>query len=101
MRHPKPDALVEAVNSLARIRAVESEPDAEGLRTVWHQGAKGADLVSWVDVKGHVTRQDFTLIDDHFTWTSAKGLLTGWVEDDTGSKAMKGAAAVFLDPKIA
>ena len=85
-----------AVLSLSRVRAVERPPGSDGLKSVWHQGAKGADLHSYVDLGGHVTRQEFTLIDDYFLWTSKYGVQTGFVEEDSGLSA-KGAATVGMD----
>jgi hypothetical protein len=86
-----------AVHSLARIRAVESPPGQDGLKTVWHQGSQGADLLSHVDSNGRVRRQELTLLDDYFLWTAQHGLRTGRVVEDGGSKAAKGAATVALD----
>ena len=92
-----PEQANQAVRSLARIRAVESPPGEDGLKSVWHQGAKGADLLSYVDARGHVTRQELTLLDDYYLWTSQHGLRTGYVVEDGGSMAAKAAATVTLD----
>jgi hypothetical protein len=85
------------VKSLSRIRAIESPPGSDGLKTVWHQGAQGADLLSYVDVQGRVRRQELTLLDDYLLWTGEHGLRTGHVVEDGGSMAAKGSATVTLD----
>lgn len=64
---------IAAVESMYRIRAVESPPDAQGRRTIWHRGAKGAELVSEVDEEGRVVRHELTLFDDHLCWERDKG----------------------------
>jgi len=67
---------VSAVESMFRVRALESPPDEKGLRTIWHRGLKGAELVSEVDPGGHVTRQELSLFDDVVVWGEG-GLKTG------------------------
>lgn len=66
-----------AVDTMFRIRAVESPPDPDGARTIWHRGAKGADLVTYVDAVGKVSRQELSLFDDHFSWERGGVLRTG------------------------
>jgi hypothetical protein len=92
--------VAEAVQSLFRIRGAESPPDAEGVRSVWHQGARGADLVSFVDGMGHVTRAELTLFEDYFVWTSQHGLRTGEVEGVRGSRAYKSSDNIRFDPAV-
>ena len=67
---------VAAVESMFRIRAVESPPDDRGTRTIWHRGLKGAELVTDVDGTGRVTRQELSLFDDVVVWAES-GLKTG------------------------
>jgi hypothetical protein len=67
---------VSAVESMFRIRAVESPPDDRGTRTIWHRGLKGAELVTDVDGTGRVTRQELSLFDDVVVWGEG-GLKTG------------------------
>lgn len=90
----------EAIQALRRIRAVESAPDADGIRTVWHQGARGTELVSYVTNEGRVVRQEFSLVGDHFHWTSNKGLTTGAISGAAGSKAGPASGMVVADPQI-
>lgn len=77
-----------------RIRAVESPPDAAGLRKVWHRGAKDAELVSEIDRDGHVSRHEFSLFDDVVVWERGRGFVTGSV-DTAGST--RGAAKTVFD----
>lgn len=100
MPAPTEEALSRAVNALYRIRAVEQPPDADGLRSVWHQCAAGADLLSFVDEKGRVVRQELTLVTDHFRWTSQHGLITGEAGSGPRSSANAASDEVSFDPKI-
>jgi hypothetical protein len=87
-----------AVQSLFRIRAYETT-DAAGLRRVWHQGAEGADLLTWVNAEGKVIRQELTLLEDHFVWTP-EGLRTASVEDAGGSTATAASSTVRFDAQV-
>lgn len=96
---PTPQARIEAIQSLFRIRGVDSGVDSEGLRTVWHQGAKGADLLSHIDAQGSLRRQEFSLLADHFLWREGVGLSTGEVIDESSS-GFKASALVRPDPQM-
>lgn len=100
MPKPTPEALAAAVNALYRIRAVEGPPGADGLKSVWHQCALGAELVSVVNARGQVVRQELTLLHDYFVWTPEKGLVTGAVVE-SGARAMaNGGPVVEYDPAL-
>jgi hypothetical protein len=72
------DDLRSAVDSMFRIRAVESPPDEKtGLRKVWHRGALHAELISEIDLAGEVARHEFSLFDDVVVWEREKGFVTG------------------------
>lgn len=77
-----------------RIRAVESPPDAGGLRKVWHRGARHAELVSEIDATGRVARHEFSLFDDVVIWERDRGFVTG-ASQLAGST--RGAANVAYD----
>jgi hypothetical protein len=83
-----------AVESMLRIRAVESPPDAEGRRTIWHRGARGAELVTEVDAEGRVARQELTLFDDLLVWERDKGFRAAAVVKEGGSPAMPASATL-------
>lgn len=87
-----------AVDSMYRIRAVESPPDASGRRTIWHRGAKGAELVSEVDGEGRVMRHELTLFDEQLTWERDKGFRSHGVTKGGGSAAMP-PSALLEDPE--
>ena len=72
-----PDELRTAIASMFRIRAVESPANDKGIRTVWHRGTKDAELVSELDLDGHVARHEFTLFGDVVIWERGRGLSTG------------------------
>lgn len=86
-----------AVESMYRIRAVESPPDAAGRRTIWHRGAKGAELVSEVDGEGRVMRHELTLFDEQLTWEREKGFRFHGVTKEGGSAA-RPPSALLEDP---
>lgn len=69
-----------------RIRAVESPPDAHGVKKVWHRGVRGAELVSEVDQSGRVTRHELTLFEDVLTWEKSSGLTTSAVVTGEGER---------------
>ncbi|MCU0701344.1 MAG: hypothetical protein MUC96_32955 [Myxococcaceae bacterium] len=59
-----------AIDALYRVRAVESPPADSGVRTVWHRGRRGAELVSDLDAEGRVTRQELWLHDEVVVWVA-------------------------------
>lgn len=77
--------LQSAIETMFRVRAVESPPDEQGARTIWHRGTKGADLVTWVDAFGRVTRQELYLFEDCLIWEKATGVRTGAADPKEGS----------------
>lgn len=89
-----PDELRTAVDSMFRIRAVESPPDANGLRTVWHRGAMHAELVSEIDLGGEVARHEFSLYDDVVVWERGRGFTTGEAKLEGSTR---GASNVAFD----
>ena len=89
-----PDELKAAVDSMFRIRAVESPPDPEGLKKVWHRGARHAELVSEIDLAGRVARHEFSLFDDVLIWERGRGFLTG---ESNVQGSTRGAAKVAFD----
>lgn len=99
-RSRSPREVNEAIQSLLRIRGSQVKPDAQGLRTVWHQSGHGVDLISYVDTTGRVTRQEFTLFDEYFSWSHDKGLRTGTVSEESASAGVKATPLVKFDPEI-
>lgn len=90
-----PEELRAAVESMFRIRAVESPADpSTGLRKVWHRGALHAELVSEIDGEGRAVRHELTLFDDVLVWERGRGLLTGSAKVAGGAR---GAANVAFD----
>lgn len=85
-----------AVQSLVRIRSADkTEPD--GTRTVWHQGADGMELLSFIDAAGFLERQDFTFFGEQIVWTRDFGVRTGAVVGDGGSRASGASDLLRLD----
>jgi len=100
MNNPPPEKLKAAVQALHRVRAVEGPPGDNGHRSVWHMCAQGAELLSLVDMEGRLQRQELTLLEDHYAWTSGEGLSTGRVEQGGGSKANPASAIVHTDSQL-
>jgi len=98
MNTPSPEKLKSAVQALHRVRAVEGPPGDNGQRSVWHMCPEGAELLTLVDMEGRLQRQEFTLLEDHYVWTSGEGLKTGRVE--SGAKANPAAAIVHTDAQL-
>ncbi|ADO75293.1 hypothetical protein [Stigmatella aurantiaca] len=100
MDNPSPEKLKAAVQALAHVRAVEGPPGDNGHRPVWHMSAQGVELLSLVDPEGRVQRQEMTLLDDHYVWSSGEGLLTGWVERGASARVNPAAATIRTDPQL-
>lgn len=100
MADTSPETLKVAVQALYGVRAVEGPPGDDGLRTVWHLGPEGAELLSLVDGDGRVRRQELTLLDDHCVWSSGQGVRTGRVERGGGSPRNQLATVVEADPQL-
>lgn len=99
MSESSPETLKTAVQALSRVHAVEGPPGENGLRTVWHMGTDGAELMSQVDSEGRVRRQELTLLEDHYMWASGEGVRTGRVESG-GERAGPVASVVKEDPQL-
>lgn|GEM_PF-1106389 len=99
MAESSPETLKTAVQALSRVHAVEGPPGENGLRTVWHMGMDGAELMSQVDSDGRVRRQELTLLEDHYMWASGEGVRTGRVESE-GARPSPAAAVVKADPQL-
>lgn len=89
--------LQSAIETMFRVRAVESPPDEQGARTIWHRGHKGADLVTWVDAFGRVTRQELYLFDDILVWEKASGVRTGESQEREGSRLTPSPGTISFD----
>lgn len=74
---PTEEQCSEAVRALYRVRAVEKPPGPDGRREVWHQGSKGCELLSTVDLGGHIEEQELTLFKEVIYWRHGDKLKTG------------------------
>ncbi|HLL00565.1 MAG TPA: hypothetical protein VK539_08275 [Myxococcaceae bacterium] len=100
MNNPSPEKLMNAVQALHRVRAVEGPPGDNGQRSVWHMCPEGADLLTLVDMEGRMQRQELTLLEDHYVWTAGEGLKTGRVETGGSAKVNPAAAIVHTDVQL-
>ena len=91
--------LVSAIEGMYRIRAVESPPDANGQRTIWHRASRDAELVTWVDAEGRVLRQELVLFDDLVLWERGGSMQTGVVVSST-SRTYKPSDLMTLDASL-
>jgi hypothetical protein len=72
------EALAAAAEAMFRLRAVESPMDtATRLRTVWHHGARDAELVSLLDEAGTCVRHELRLLEEVCIWEREVGFSTG------------------------
>lgn len=92
-----PAELKSAIETMFRIRAVESPPDEQGSRTIWHRGAKGADLITTVDAEGRVARQELFLFEDYFLFERSTGLKTGVALDLLGTSGAHANGDIAFD----
>lgn len=85
---PTESECSEAVQALYRVRAVEKPPGPDGRKEVWHQGSKGAELLSTVDAAGRLEEQELTLFKEVYYWRRGAGLKTGKLvgNEDVSSK---------------
>lgn len=80
------EELRAAVETMFRIRAVESPTNAQGLRTVWHRGAKNAELVSEIDEAGRVARHEFSLFEEVLIWERGRGFSSGQAVEEGSTR---------------
>ncbi|MBL9038636.1 MAG: hypothetical protein JNG84_09000 [Archangium sp.] len=83
-----------AFEAMFRVRAVESPPDALGLRTVWHRPYDDVQLVSTIDASGQVKQHELVMFDDVVRWEREHGVRTavkkeGRVDDDVSVDALR------------
>ena len=71
--------LAEAAATFRRVVA-NDEPDAGGLKTVWHRGQLRSELLSWETSTGMIEKQEFTFAGMAIVINKAKGVFTGFVE---------------------
>ncbi|MBJ6760122.1 hypothetical protein JGU66_05065 [Myxococcaceae bacterium JPH2] len=100
MSDPSQETRKRAMQALYGVRAVEGPPGENGLRTVWHLGAAGAELLSLVDRDGRVQRQELTLLEDHCVWASGEGVRTGRVERGEGAPGGPASSVVQTDVEL-
>lgn len=62
--------------SLRRVR-VADRPLEGGGKKVWHQGEQGAEVISFVDAGGNVTRQEAWVVGQVVVWQADGPLATG------------------------
>ena len=91
---PTEEQCTEAVQALYRVRAVEKPAEADGRREVWHQGSKGCELLSTVDLNGRVEEQELTLFREIIYWRQGSGLKTGKL---VGNEDVSTRANIFWD----
>ncbi|MBL8951159.1 MAG: hypothetical protein JNK82_10310 [Myxococcaceae bacterium] len=74
---PTEEQCLSAVQALYRVRAVEKPAGPDGRREVWHQGSRGAELLSTVDATGRLEEQELVLFNEVIYWWLGGGLKTG------------------------
>jgi hypothetical protein len=80
--------------TLRRVR-VADRPLEGGGKKVWHQGEQGAEVISFVDADGNVTRQETYLTGHVVVWEFGRPLSTGQVKPEvSGGDSLAGDATV-------
>ncbi len=90
---------IRAITTLARMKAVESAPDAQGHRQIWHHSPTGAELVSVVDETGRLRRQELTLFTDFIQWQHGARIRTGEIPSRGDMLTPPTAGQVHFDLK--
>lgn len=93
--------LIAALEAMCRLRPVESPPDADGLRMIWHRALTPAELVSWVDRHGRVLRQELMLFDDVLIWERGKRVHTAALKADLVARGVKPSDSAVIDAQVA
>lgn len=81
--------------SVRRIRFSEMGFGNNGVKVVWHQGIEGFDLVTHVDLSGHVVEHELLLQGNVVQWCSDRSIHTGRVVSDadaTDDRALRSRA---------
>ena len=84
----------------ASLRRIErsQEPDAEGRRSVWHQGKELTELTSWeAPLGGGLERQELVFMGYALDYRKGFGLRTGSVKETSGESGMPGIDLVEYD----
>jgi hypothetical protein len=83
----------------ASLRRIErsTEPDAEGRRSVWHQGKELTELTSWEATTGGLDRQELVFMGYALDYRKGFGLRTGSVREASGESGMPGIDLVEYD----
>ncbi len=79
-----PQDFQAAIESMSRIRAVESPPDDKGERTIWHRAMNGVELISWVQADGTLSSQTLNAWGSSVLWKRGVGLSTAEIAQEQG-----------------
>ncbi len=79
-----PEDFKTAIESMSRIRAVESLPDKNGERTIWHRAINGVELISWVQADGTLSAQTLNAWGHSVLWRDSTGLSTAHIDGASG-----------------
>jgi len=83
----------------ASLRRIErgAVPDADGHRSIWHQGKELTELTSWEDATGTIERQELVFMGHALDYRTGIGLRTGTVKENTGSSGMPESDLIEFD----
>ena len=85
--------------TLRRVKTAE-RPTEDGGKKVWHQGDKGAEVVSFVDKDGRVLRQEVHVGKEVAIWKAGKPALTGHVPSETRDPNVSRSDLIVPDADI-
>jgi hypothetical protein len=85
-----------AGGSLRRLDRSE-KLNAEGQRSIWHQGKELTELISWEDANGAVQRQELSFLGLTLDYRRGKGLRTGTLTEERSEKSLPTADLIHYD----
>lgn len=88
--------ILAAGESLRRIDRAE-ELNADGQRSVWHQGKELTELTSWENASGALERQELIFLGFALEYRQGFGLRTGVVQEDRAESGMPSADLMQYD----
>lgn len=88
-------AAEEIAKSLRRIRGSEDKVDAQGLRTIWHQGICNTDLASWIDADQNIIRQELTFFNNSLILDRNRRFTTGTVDEGKTARVAQAQTVTY------
>lgn len=98
-RRPTLDMIADAAQSVRRLDGKE-EPDADGLRTIWHRGRQRVEMLSWENEAKEIVRQELSIFGMTVEFKRGNPVRTGHIpldEEVSAGDARPASAMVQMD----